>query len=99
MFYERLSSLFFEHASFYRAITVDEYRARWMNLEFQEEEYKAICIHWNKATCAVDWNQMAYTVELYEAVTAFGSEFAQYSGWELEISTEEDEFCIDAVLN
>jgi hypothetical protein len=42
MFYERLLSLFWEHASFYRAITVDEYKDRWVDFELHEIENKNI---------------------------------------------------------
>jgi hypothetical protein len=84
MFYERLLSLFWEHASFYRAITVDEYKDRWVDYEFHKMEYDKICGHWNKAVLNVFPGSAGFSVEYYDVLALMGWEPLGFSGWEIE---------------
>ena len=83
MFYDRLTSLFFEHASYFRAMTIDEYEFMFINYSFHEKEFDRICLWWNKATLKIDLRSMVYTAEIFQTMAAFGFDEAKYSGWEL----------------
>jgi hypothetical protein len=84
MFYERLLSLFWEHASFYRVITVDEYHERWVDFELHELEYNKICYHWNKAVLKAFPDSKGCSVAYYDVMALLGWEPIEFSGWEIE---------------
>ena len=84
MFYERLLSLFWEHASSYRAITIDEYKDRWVDFELQHEEFNKICAHWNKAVLEFYPDYAGFSIEWYDVLAIMGWEPYANSGWEIE---------------
>jgi len=88
MFFERLTSLFFEHAAVFRAMTVDEYNSRVSNMEFHYMEYYKICMHWDKAVTDIDLNSPAYTVDIFTLLSAFGYSRADNSSWEVAVRNE-----------
>ena len=84
MFYTRLAELLYEHASFYRAITIDEYECRIVDIEFQNEEFEKLVKHWNKAVKLVDNDSISYTVDIFSFMATLGWDAADYSEWEVE---------------
>ena len=82
MFFMRLRHLIYEHAYVYRAVTIDEYLAGIVKVEFVEKEFEEICEHWNRATQKVDLRSMAYTVELYRVIEMARSVSNMQSSWE-----------------
>ena len=84
MYFEILRGILFEHASVYRAVTVEEYRARTVSRASHEAEYIRLCELWSRALRRVDPYLMTITVEIYEFLAVLGILCAEYSEWELE---------------
>ena len=85
MYFEILRGILFEHASVYRAVTVEEYRARIVSRASHEAEYARLCELWSRALRRVDPHLMAITVEIYEFLAIMGILAAEYSEWEIEL--------------
>ena len=88
MFVEILRGILFEHASVYRAVTVEEYRERIVSRASHEAEYARLCELWSRALRSVDPYLMALTAEIYGYLEVIGILSADYSEWEI---TEEIE--------
>jgi len=85
MYFEILRGNLFEHASVYRAVTVEEYRARIASRALHEAEYARLCELWSRALRSVDPYLMTMTAEIYEFLAIMGILTAEYSEWELEL--------------
>lgn len=90
MYTEILRGILFEHASVYRAVTVEEYRGRIVSRASHEAEYTRLCELWSRALRSVDPYLMAITVEIYEFLAVMGILAADYSEWELEVEDCDD---------
>jgi hypothetical protein len=66
MYAEILRGILFEHASVYRAVTVEEYRARIVSRASHEAEYARLYELYSRALRSVDPYLMTLTVEIYE---------------------------------
>jgi len=85
MYFEILRGILFEHASVYRAVTVEEYRERIVSRASHEAEYARLCELWSRALRRVDPYLMTITVEIYEFLAILGILSAEYSEWEIEL--------------
>jgi hypothetical protein len=85
MYAEILRGILFEHASVYRAVTVEEYRSRIVSRALHEAEYSRLCELYSRALRSVDPHLMTLTVEIYEFLAVLGILSAEYSEWELEL--------------
>ena len=85
MYAEILRGILFEHASVYRAVTVEEYRARIVSRALHEAEYARLCELYGRALRGVDPYLMTMTVEIYEFLAIMGILSAEYSEWEIEL--------------
>jgi hypothetical protein len=85
MYAEILRGILFEHASVYRAVTVEEYRARIVSRASHEAEYARLYELYSRALRSVDPYLMTLTVEIYEYLAVLGILSAEYSEWELEL--------------
>ncbi len=85
MYAEILRGILFEHASVYRAVTVEEYRARIVSRALHEAEYARLYELYSRALRSIDFTLMALTVEIYEYLAVLGILSAEYSEWELEL--------------
>ena len=83
MYFEILRGILFEHASIYRAVTVEEYRGRFVSRAAHEAEYAKLCEHWTRALRKVDPYLMTVTVEIYDLLEIMGIAAADYSEWEI----------------
>jgi len=85
MFFDRLISLFFEHASVFRAMTVDEYYFGFRDRESHFDEYEKLCFNWDRLVTEIDLNCPVYTVEVFEMLYSFGYCRAAFSDWEMAV--------------
>ena len=89
MYVEILRGILFEHASVYRAVTVEEYRARIASRAAHEAEYARLCVIWSRALRSIDPHLMAITPYIYEMLESMGILYAEYSEWEIADDNEE----------
>ena len=87
MYVEILRGILFEHASVYRAMTVEEYRGRIASRISHEAEYDSLCRLYTRALRSIDPYLMAVTPYIYEMLEMMGILYAEYSEWEV---TDED---------
>jgi hypothetical protein len=92
MYFEILRGILFEHASVYRAVTVEEYRERIVSRALHEAEYARLCALWSRAARMVDPRLMAITPEIYEFLEMMGILTASYSEWEVT-DEKDDNYC------
>jgi hypothetical protein len=85
MFFPQLQRVFFEHAKFYRAITIDEYRQGIVYNEFVEKEFLRICQTWNRASRKIDMRSMAYPIEQWQYLELIRYYHPRLSEWEYRI--------------
>ncbi len=89
MYVEILRGILFEHASVYRAVTVEEYRDRIVSSVLHEAEYYRLCELYGKALRGIDPYLMTLTSEIYEFLEILGILSAEYSEWEIEEGMED----------
>ena len=85
MYVEILRGILFEYAAVYRAVTVEEYRARIVSRASHEAEYARLCEFYSRALRSVDPYLMTMTAEIYEFLAIMGILAAEYSEWEIEL--------------
>lgn len=90
MYLEILRGILFEHASVYRAVTVEEYRGRIASRAAHEAEYARLCVAWSRALRSIDPYLMAITPYIYEMLESMGILYAEYSEWEVPDESDDD---------
>ena len=88
MYVEILRGILFEHASVYRAVTVEEYRDGIVSSVLHEAEYFRLYELYGKALRGIDPCLIAITVDIYEYLAIMDILSAEYSEWELEEEIE-----------
>ena len=89
MYVETLRGILFEHASVYRAVTVEEYRELFISKAAHEAEYDRLCEHLSRALRGIDPYLMNLTSEIYEYLELIGVLSADCSEWEIAEEVEE----------
>ena len=89
MYTEILRGILFEHASVYKAVTVEEYRAGIVSRVSHETEYARLCEYYHRALRGIDPYLMTLTSEIYEFLEILRILSAEYSEWEIEEGMED----------
>lgn len=83
MFFERLTCMLFEHAAYFRVMTIEEYEFGIIDDFSHEMEYRKLHLLWDEIVSRLAWINMVYTVDFFEIISFFDSHKADYFSWKL----------------